>query len=160
MEDVFFEGQNGTKFKYRVSIIIKNKNKILIASDPWSNYWYLPGGKVNLSESINNAIKRELKEELDLDVKFIKKHWLVESSFFNEFNKKQYHELSIIASVIPKNKEIFEKQEIITNINGHKLTFKWININELNEINFHPKFLVSKLKRKLPENVEVFTDFN
>lgn len=35
------------------------------------NLWEFPGGKVEKDESIDNAIVREIKEELDCDVEFI-----------------------------------------------------------------------------------------
>lgn len=49
------------------AIIFDNGGKLLLAKrkiDPWKNFWYLPGGFVKPEETADQAIEREVMEEL------------------------------------------------------------------------------------------------
>ena len=52
--------------------IIQNKNKFLICrrgpNEKASGYWEFPGGKLELNETLEDCMLRELKEELCIDV--------------------------------------------------------------------------------------------
>lgn len=54
-----------------VSVLLHNKEKILMlqrTNEPFKDYWVLPGGFINHSETAKEAIKRETKEEIGLDI--------------------------------------------------------------------------------------------
>ncbi|MCX8175655.1 MAG: NUDIX hydrolase [Candidatus Bathyarchaeota archaeon] len=40
--------------------------------DPYKGWWALPGGVVEYGETVEEAVKREVKEETGLDVKIVK----------------------------------------------------------------------------------------
>jgi 8-oxo-dGTP pyrophosphatase MutT (NUDIX family) len=48
-------------------ILIKDK-KLLLAFSKNKKAWYLPGGKVDANESSVEAVQREVREELNLDI--------------------------------------------------------------------------------------------
>lgn len=52
-------------------IITKEKKVLLIkrAIKPFCGYWVLPGGHVNYGETTEEALRREIKEELGISVK-------------------------------------------------------------------------------------------
>ncbi len=57
-------------FTIGVRALIINKNgEVLLVKHTYSDLWYCPGGGVDKGEHLIDAIKRELKEELDLIVK-------------------------------------------------------------------------------------------
>ena len=91
-------------------VIVKD-NKYLITQRGDSknlNKWEFPGGKVEPFENIFDAIKRELKEELSIEVTPIKK--------LLEYNYKKYN-LCFIECALGSNKII---------LNEH-LNFTWIS---------------------------------
>ncbi len=51
-------------------IIIKEKKILLVMrrDEPDRNKWAIPGGKLELNETIEEGLKREMKEELSLDI--------------------------------------------------------------------------------------------
>ncbi|TGV07373.1 Nudix family hydrolase [Alcaligenaceae bacterium 429] len=55
-----------------VGLILREDGKVLFGKrpedKPWPGYWELPGGKVEAGETVSQALRRELKEELDIDV--------------------------------------------------------------------------------------------
>ncbi|NDK08173.1 NUDIX domain-containing protein [Candidatus Gracilibacteria bacterium] len=54
--------------------IIKNKDeKIILVKHKGKNFWVLPGGHIEKKENIYTAIKREIKEELGVNIKIIGK---------------------------------------------------------------------------------------
>ena len=53
------------KFNYRVCAVIINNGMILSMQDERSPYYYLPGGRVKLGETGENAVIREIREELN-----------------------------------------------------------------------------------------------
>lgn len=64
--------------KYTVDGIILNEeeDKIVLVKrrfPPFQNHYALPGGYLQKKESLKNALKRELKEETNLDISVIKK---------------------------------------------------------------------------------------
>jgi ADP-ribose pyrophosphatase YjhB (NUDIX family) len=44
---------------------------LLVRTRKWSNLWGIPGGKIKLGERSVDALRRELKEETNLDVEEI-----------------------------------------------------------------------------------------
>jgi len=53
--------------------VLKNKNKYLIAQRTKGSHqeykWEFPGGKLEVSENHQEALEREFKEELDINIK-------------------------------------------------------------------------------------------
>ena len=60
-----------------VAAVIKKDNKYFIAqrnrNKHFAYHWEFPGGKVDDGESFDYALKREIKEELSINIKIIKK---------------------------------------------------------------------------------------
>lgn len=58
------------KPKTGASVLVCNKNKYLLikrGKDPYKGHWSLPGGSQEAGETLEEAARRELKEETDLD---------------------------------------------------------------------------------------------
>ena len=55
-----------------VGVICRQDGQILIGSrpqgKPWAGWWELPGGKIEPGEALLDALARELKEEIDIQV--------------------------------------------------------------------------------------------
>lgn len=53
--------------------LIDNKNRVLMAKRPegknFAGHWEFPGGKLEANESPENALIREIKEELGIEIK-------------------------------------------------------------------------------------------
>ena len=58
-----------------VAAVIKKDNKYLIAqrnrNKHFAFYWEFPGGKVDNGETFENALKREIKEELSINIRIL-----------------------------------------------------------------------------------------
>ena len=61
--DLSFRCDN-QKFNYRVCAMIILENKILAMHDERSPYFYLPGGRVTMGETAEQAVIREVREEI------------------------------------------------------------------------------------------------
>jgi 8-oxo-dGTP diphosphatase len=112
------------KWKILVNATIIKDGKILFGKRIDIKKWELPGGKLEAGEQPTDAIKRELKEELDLDIE-IKKLLICYVVTIVE-NGKKIHILHINYLVYPKttpkiNNECHEE-------------LKWFEINELRKI--------------------------
>lgn len=63
------------------------KDKFLLIKrikPPYIGFWCLPGGKVEFGENIEEAVKREIKEEAGLKVKFAKAKGIVEEFLYEK----------------------------------------------------------------------------
>ena len=59
------------KFPVSIKAIIIDDNKVLCLKNE-RNEWDLPGGKINFNEDIEQCLKREVKEETNLDISNLK----------------------------------------------------------------------------------------
>jgi len=127
------------KFNFRVALIIYNedKSKVLLQTSKGCSFSVLPGGRVEELESSYDAIKREIKEELNISVE-CELNTTVEN-FFRLFNMN-YHEICYyyVATNI-EEKDVFKKDNFL-GVEGED-TFRWVSLEELNQIEFKPKFM-------------------
>lgn len=77
-----------------VGAIIVSEGKILLEkrkNEPSRGKWSIPGGLVELGESVEQAIIREVKEETDLDVEAPRLIDVVDNISLDEKGKVKYH---------------------------------------------------------------------
>ena len=79
------------KFKVRVSGILIVNNKLLTTKYGVDKYC-LPGGYVEIGETSSEAIKRELEEELQVEIN-VDKFLGIAENFFVNFKKEKTHGL-------------------------------------------------------------------
>ena len=73
--DITFNTSEGV-FNYRVCAVILHAEKILAMHNERSPYFYLPGGRVNLKETAEHAVLREVREELNTNLKIARPLWI------------------------------------------------------------------------------------
>lgn len=145
--------QGNLRFNYRSVAVLLNGTKVLLHKSAKDNFWALPGGRVEFNEPANKTIKREMQEELGIDVCVERLLWVVEN-FFN-YNEKSYHELGFYFLVsTPSTTAFHTAKQAFKGIEADKdLIFQWHEIEALNSIELHPKFLQNSLK-SLPQFTE------
>ena len=136
---------NDYKFKVRVAGIIISDNYLLVES--YSDVAYtLPGGHIEINETSERAIKRELEEELNINIEIEKFVGLIENFFVNIKNEKT-HCLDFFykCSIKIDDYNNFEMDEIDHGIKMHH-SYKWIKIDELDKYNLKPNTLINIIK--------------
>jgi ADP-ribose pyrophosphatase YjhB (NUDIX family) len=140
-------------FQYRVAAIALRDDRVLLCRDNLNRLWYMPGGRVELGESSETALIREMSEELNVSVQIERLVWVVET--FWASNPDQVHELclyylvSLPESTVPSAEEEFTIEEP----DGQKNTFRWWPFDELVGARVYPSFLRTAL-RDLPIGVQ------
>ena len=73
------------------TFILNDQNEILLIKSPkWNNRYTVAGGHIEIGETIEEAVKREVKEELGIDVDFIKVFNTQENIFDSDFHEKRH----------------------------------------------------------------------
>jgi nucleoside triphosphatase len=73
-------------------LIVNEEGKLLLAkSHKWNGKYTLPGGHIELGETMEQAVKREVKEETGLDVEVVQFLLHQEAIYSNEFYKEKHY---------------------------------------------------------------------
>jgi ADP-ribose pyrophosphatase YjhB (NUDIX family) len=152
--DISFKMEKGN-FNYRAAGVIINKNRLLIMKDGQSPYYYIPGGRVLMNELSENAIIREIKEELNIEVKVNRMLWIHENIFHEEYFDEDFHELCIYYLIDIVGDEALSKQNEFTLLENGKqeLRFFWKDFNEIKNLKLYPLFIKEKISQ-LPQSIE------
>ena len=119
-----------------VAGLIKKGDKFLLVRRPLNKkrggLWEFPGGKVEKGETLEEAIKRELKEELDIEVNV--KGVLSEVKYNYPEGEIELYLLEVESNEEPELKEAIEK--------------RWVSVEEAEELELCPadRELIRKIK--------------
>ena len=122
--------------KVTAAILVKD-NKIVIAKrgpdDILADKWEFPGGKVENHETPEQCLKREIKEEFDIDVSV------------GEYIGSSVYHYDHISIELMAYRTYWKEGEIDLIDHGE---FKWVLLEQLPEFDFAPAdlFFVEKLK--------------
>lgn len=142
--DITFYNHDKTVFNYRTCGVISDGYRVLLHRMKDDDFWTLIGGRVQMLESSDCAIKREIKEELGENIEINTLLWTVENFF--RFKDKLYHEIATIYLVnFEEESWILNQKDSFDGVEGERLIYKWFNVNELKELNIKPSFLKEKL---------------
>lgn len=143
--DISFD-QGNQKFNYRVCAMILSENRILAMRDERSPYFYLPGGRVKMGETAEQAVVREIWEELGVTLKIARPLWLNQAFFTEDVDGIRYHELCIYFLMDLSNTDLLERGISFTLTEGrHTHTFEWLAFDRLRDEYFYPIFLKTQI---------------
>lgn len=156
--DISFKAED-KKFNYRVCAIILYNGKILAMRDERSPYFYLPGGRVELGETAEQAVIREVEEELNITAKIDRPLWLNQAFFKEEVDHLNYHELCIYFLMDISDTDLLTKGERFTMLEGnHVHDYEWLEFERLKKEYFYPIFLKEAIF-DLPEFFTIRTEY-
>ena len=156
--DISFRSNN-QKFNYRVCAMMIWDGKILAMHDDRSPYYYLPGGRVAMGERAEQAVIREVEEELGITPKIIRPLWLNQAFFTEDVDNLNYHELCLYFLMDISETDLLTRGLQFTSAEGRRThTFEWLAFDRLKEEYFYPLFLKKEIFN-LPTELTLRTEF-
>ncbi len=140
--DIQSNGENGY-FSVRTAGICFVDGKILLHKKLNDEFWNTVGGRVKLGESSEDALKREFKEELDVEIKILNLNSVVENFF--EFSGKPYHEIIFLYN-------IGIKSELKFPIAKDDLNFAIFSLDEIASLDIRPNISKNAIINALNKN--------
>ena len=157
--DITFKTEQG-RFNYRVCGMIIHDGKILAMHDQRSPYYYLPGGRVQLGETVEDAVLRELREELEIDAKIVRPLWFNQGFFTEDVSGERFHEICLYFLMDVSHTDLLSKGEkFILREGDQRHAFEWLAFDRLKDEYFYPIFLKEKIF-DLPETLTVIENYD
>ncbi len=137
--------QGGVRFNYRVVAVVVDRGRALLHRWETDDFWALPGGRGELLEPSRETLRREMREEMGVDVRVERLLWVVENFF--DYQEKSWHELALyfLTSLLGESR-LYGLDEFPGDDEGVKLLFKWFPVEELEGVPLFPTFLRQALK--------------
>jgi ADP-ribose pyrophosphatase YjhB (NUDIX family) len=132
-----------------VRCIIKNDNKILLCFCKKENHYFLPGGGIEFQELAENAIFREIKEEMVLEKEQVKINSFI-GIIENMYADK--HGLDLVFDVSLQTLNVVSQE-------AFKIDFFWKDLNEIDKLDIRPKPVKEMIKNEKINHV-VSVDLN
>lgn len=104
------------------ALIFNKDNKVFLMTSPkWNGRHVVPGGHIEIGETIEEAVIREVKEETNLDVTDLEFVGLQDSIFSEEFNgEKHFVFIDYVCKAI--------NEDVVLNKEG--TAYIWVSIAE------------------------------
>ena len=129
------------KFNYRVCAVIISGGRLLAMHDERSPYYYLPGGRVQMGETAEAAVVREVREELEITSEIVRPLWLNQAFFTEDVDGLHYHELCLYFLMDVSHTDLLSKGEKFTLLERHHThEFEWLPFDRLEQEYFYPLF--------------------
>jgi 8-oxo-dGTP pyrophosphatase MutT (NUDIX family) len=142
-------GDDRGHFLYRVAAVAIRDGRVLVHRFEYDTFYCLPGGRVEMGEPAEEALYREMREELGCDVTITRLLWVVDNHFVHRGHV--YHELGLYFAVtLPDGPQSCGDPWIGEELNGTKMHFHWQPVEQLGELEFNPPCLVGRMA-SLPE---------
>lgn len=111
-----------------------------------------------MGETAEQAVVREVQEELGVTPKITRPLWLNQAFFTEDVDNLHYHELCIYFLVDISETTLPERGNVFTLIEGkHTHTFEWLEFDRLKDEYFYPLFL-KKAIFNLPDEFTLRTE--
>jgi len=143
-----------THFVYRVAGVAVTEDAVLLHRAETDGFWTLPGGRVHVLESAEEALRREIHEEIGVQPTVGRLLWIGENFF--QYNGVRCHELGLYFSMrfAPDSRaynrtEPFHGEEDVEVAPNRKLKliFQWFPREKrvLESLTVYPAFLQKTL---------------
>ena len=155
--DISFVTEEG-RFNCRVCALLLDGERLLAMHDERSPYFYLPGGRVRMGERAEDAVLREVREELGIEAKIVRLLWLDQAFFNEDVDRMDFHELCFYFLMDASKTDLLSRGDRFTRQERHHThTFEWLPFHRLRDEYFYPLFLKTEIFR-LPEELTLRTD--
>lgn len=134
-------------FRYRAAAIIVEDGCVLFAGNATADYLYSIGGAVQMGETAEHAVLREVYEETGVRYE-IDRLAVIHENFFNEnditLQGLDCHEIAFYFLMKPRGTQVLDSH---STSQGVEETMHWIPIADLDKHRAYPSFLRDYLSR-------------
>ena len=127
---------NQTVFGVRATALIVKDNRLLVVED--EDGFYTIGGAIQVDEATEDAVVREVKEELGVASRAVQLAFIVENRF--EQAGIHYHNIEFHYLV-----DLLEDAPLVMQEDTKQLPCRWIALDDLHTVDLKPAFLKSAL---------------
>lgn len=129
----------------RACALIIHNNKLLVHKNINKNHYALLGGRVSIGESSDQAIRREVQEELGKSIELLKYLTTVENFF--DMDGSRHHEILFVylADFIDIDDKKIDYS--LENAEGKEfLKYEWLDIDSLDNVTIFPSCIKDLFK--------------
>lgn len=153
---ITFKNEYG-RFTYRIAGIAVHNGCVLFqySMDEALDFWFLPGGRAELREAAIDTLRREMQEELGVEVKIERLLYVVENFFGYPDTRHPHHELGLyFLMTFPPDCYLYQNPGPYKRRDGNlTLDFSWLPIEQMDQLPVYPLVLREALQT-IPEQTQ------
>lgn len=134
-------------FQMRIAGLGFRDGHVLVHRAVHETFWTFPGGRAEVGETSEETLKREMVEELGVEVKVGRLLWAVENFF--RYEDRDWHELGFYYLMELPESFPFHSTDIVHRIvDTHELEFKWVKATRvsLKALDIPPYFIADEIE--------------
>ncbi|MBB2793501.1 UNVERIFIED_ORG: 8-oxo-dGTP pyrophosphatase MutT (NUDIX family) [Rhizobium pisi] len=136
------------RFNHRIAGLAFRDGHVLVHRAVHEPFWTFPGGTAEIGETSEETLKREMMEELGLNVTVSRLLWTVENFF--HYEQRDWHELSFYYMIEIPPEFPFRPHEIVHRVEDgdNHLEFKWVAATRtaLTALDIPPYFIAQEIE--------------
>lgn len=136
------------RFNFRIAGLGFRDGYVLVHRATHEDFWTFPGGRAEIGETSVETLKREMIEELGVEVTVGRMLWTMENFF--RYEERYYHEIGFYYLMEIPEGFPFHPSDIVHRLKDGKtdLEFKWVKATKaaLTELDIPPYFIAGQIE--------------
>lgn len=142
------DGPRRQRFNFRIAGLGFRDGHVLVHRAVHEDFWTFPGGRAEIGETSVETLKREMIEELGVEVSVGRMLWTVENFF--RYEERDYHEIGFYYEMEIPAHFPFHPSDIVHRLRDGKndLEFKWVEASTaaLAALDIPPYFIAEQIE--------------